>query len=171
MYIRLRNTSAGIEGSVTLVTLKYNGLIRRASLIHPYEIISKSALPAFRAMVSKRLTVNYNLTQQQVATRLGVTQASVSNYARKARGMMLNLEVDPNLSKAADHVAEILSSEKPDQREALRLMTEVCDYIRFNHVMCRLHSDLEPGFKTEGCYACVGGLSAESTAIRFKGIS
>jgi uncharacterized protein len=137
-------------------------------LIHPYEIISKSALPAFRAMVSKRLTANYNLTQQQVAYRLGVTQASVSNYARKARGMMLNLEIDPNLSKAADQVAEVLSSENPDQREALRLMTEVCDYIRYNHVMCRLHEDLEPGFKTEGCYACVGGLSLESTRIRLK---
>jgi predicted transcriptional regulator len=137
-------------------------------LIHPYEIISKSALPAFRAMVSKRLTENYDLTQQQVAYRLGVTQASVSNYARKARGMMLNLEVDPNLSKAADQVAEVLSSENPDQREALRLMTEVCDYIRYNHVMCSLHEDLEPGFKTEGCYACVGGLSIESTRIRLK---
>ena len=138
-------------------------------MIHPYEIISKSALPAFRAMVSKRLTDNYDLTQQQVANRLGVTQASVSNYARKARGMMLNLEVDPNLSKAADRVAEVLSSESPDQREALRLMTEVCDYIRFNHVMCKLHGDLEPGFKTEGCYACVGGLSLASTPMKLKG--
>ncbi|MDA4122400.1 MAG: hypothetical protein OK456_04370 [Thaumarchaeota archaeon] len=138
-------------------------------MIHPYEIISKSALPAFRAMVSKRLTDNYDLTQQQVANRLGVTQASVSNYARKARGMMLNLEVDPNLSKAADRVAEVLSSESPDQREALRLMTEVCDYIRYNHVMCKLHGDLEPGFKTEGCYACVGGLSLESTTMKLKG--
>src|SRR5579872_6347073 len=101
-------------------------------------------------MVSKRLTEKYELTQQQVAARLGVTQASVSNYARKARGMMLNLEVDPNLAKAADQVAEILASENPDQREALRLITEVCDYIRFNHVMCRLHEDLEPGFKTDG---------------------
>jgi predicted transcriptional regulator len=135
-------------------------------LINPYEIISKSALPAFRAMVSKRLTDNYDLTQQEVAVRLGVTQASISNYARKARGMMLNLEVDPNLAKAADQVAELLSSEHPNQMEALRMITEVCDYIRFNHVMCRLHGDLEPGFKTEGCYACAGGLSLESSHIR-----
>ena len=119
-------------------------------MIHPYEIISKSALPAFRAMVSKRLTEKYKLTQQQVAIRLGVTQASVSNYARKARGMMLNLEVDPNLSRAADHVAEVLSSEKPDQREALRLMTEVCDYIRFNHVMCQTSWRPRAGFQDGG---------------------
>jgi uncharacterized protein len=137
-------------------------------LIHPYEIISKSALPAFRAMVSKRLTENYSLTQAQVASRLGITQASVSNYARKARGMMLNLEVDPNIAKAADEVATLLSIESPDQREALRLMTEVCDYIRFNHVLCRLHSDLEPGFRTEGCYACEGGLSLASSTMRTR---
>ncbi len=119
-------------------------------------------------MVSKRLTQNYNLTQQQVALRLGVTQASVSNYARKARGTMLNLEVDPNLARAADQVAQVLSSEKPDQREALRMMTEVCDYIRFNHVMCKLHENLDPEFKTEGCAACVGGLTLESSHIKTR---
>ena len=137
-------------------------------MIHPYEIISKSALPAFRAMVSKRLTENYNLTQQEVALRLGVTQASVSNYARKARGTMLNLEIDPNLARAADQVAQVLSSDKPDQREALLMMTEVCDYIRFNHVMCKLHQNLDPEFKTEGCYACEGGLSLESARIKTR---
>jgi predicted transcriptional regulator len=119
-------------------------------------------------MVSKRLTEDYALTQQEVALRLGVTQASVSNYARKARGTMLNLEIDPNLKKAADQVAAVLSTDKPDQREALRMMTEVCDYIRYNHVMCKLHEDLDPEFKTDGCYACVGGLSIESSQIRTK---
>jgi len=135
-------------------------------LIHPYEIVSKSALPAFRAMVSKRLTENYSLTQQEVAKRLGVTQASVSNYARKARGMMVDLEIDDNIAKAADRVADLLASDKPDQREALRLMTEVCDYVRFNHTLCALHEELEPGFKTEGCYACLGSLPPESGTIK-----
>ena len=137
-------------------------------MIHPYEIVSKSALPAFRAMVSKRLTEDYSMTQQQVATRLGVTQASVSNYARKARGTMLDLEIDENIRNAADQVAELLASEKPDQREALRLMTEFCDYVRYNHVLCGLHEELEPGFKTEGCIACLGSLPPESATIRLK---
>jgi predicted transcriptional regulator len=135
-------------------------------LIHPYEIVSKSALPAFRAMVSKRLTENYSMTQQAVAVRLGVTQASVSNYARKARGTMLDLEIDSNVAKAADRVAELLASDNPDQREALRLMTEVCDYLRFNHTLCALHEELEPGFNTEGCVACLGNLPPGSGTIK-----
>ncbi len=137
-------------------------------MIHPYEIVSKSALPALRAMVSKRLTEDYGMTQQEVAARLGVTQASVSNYARKARGMMLDLEVDKNIASAADHVAMLLASDKPDQREALRLMTDVCDYVRFNHLLCTLHVELEPGFKTDGCDACLGGLHPDKGTIKLK---
>jgi len=130
-------------------------------MLNPYEIVSKSALPALRAMVSKRLKEKYSMTQQQVAMRLGVTQASVSNYARKARGVMIDLESDPTLARAADKVASILASEGADPREALRTMTEACDYIRFNHLMCTLHRDLEPGFLVEGCDACDGFLSGK----------
>jgi uncharacterized protein len=130
-------------------------------LISPYEIVAKSALPALRAMVAKRLQEDYHLTQQQVARRLGVTQASVSNYARKTRGMMVNLEGDSTVTKAADKIAKELSLEKPDTREALRSMTEVLDYIRFNKMMCVLHGDLEPDFQVEGCYACEGTFSVK----------
>jgi predicted transcriptional regulator len=130
-------------------------------LISPYEIVAKSALPALRAMVAKRLREDYHLTQQQVARRLGVTQASVSNYARKTRGMMVNLESDSTVAKAADKIAKELSLESPDSREALRSMTEVLDYIRFNKMMCVLHGDLEPGFQVEGCYACEGTFSGK----------
>ncbi len=125
-------------------------------LISPYEMVAKSALPALRAMVAKRLQEGHHMTQQEVAKRLGVTQASVSNYARKTRGIMVNLESDSTVAKAADRIAGELSSERPDSREALKSMTEVLDYIRFNKLMCTLHGDLEPGFPTEGCSACEG---------------
>lgn len=113
-------------------------------------------------MVARRLQVNHHMTQQEVATVLGVTQASVSNYARKTRGTMVNLETDPTVAKAADKIALALSAKGSDQRDALRSMTDVLDYIRFNHMMCGLHGDLEPGFQVEGCTACDGALSVKS---------
>ncbi len=133
-------------------------------MINPYEIVSKSALPAIRAMVSRRLREQYSLTQQEIADRLEVTQASVSNYERKARGVMLNLEVDPKLAAGADRIATLLATRNADPREALRTMTEMCDYIRFNHLMCSLHGDLEPGFIVEGCDACNGLLTGKEFA-------
>jgi len=125
-------------------------------MINPYEIVSKSTLPAIRAMVARRLREKYHLTQQQIAAKLEVTQASVSNYARKARGVMINLETDPVVAKTADRIADMLAKENPDQREVVQAMTELCDYIRFSHLMCTLHADLEPGFPVEGCDACGG---------------
>jgi hypothetical protein len=128
-------------------------------MISPYEIVSRSALPALRAMVARRLQLDYNMTQQQVASALGITQASVSNYTRKTRGVMVNFESDPTVARAADAIARGLSEKDPDRGEALKSMTDVLDYIRLNHLMCSLHSDLEPGFQVEGCYACNGALS------------
>jgi hypothetical protein len=127
-------------------------------MISPYEMVSKSALPALRAMVARRLQSDYHMTQQEVAKALGITQASVSNYARKTRGMMVNFEDDPSVARAADGIARELSGNDPNQREAMKSMTKVLDYIRLNRMMCSLHSDLEPGFQVEGCYACDGTL-------------
>ncbi len=131
-------------------------------MITPYELVYKSAFPALRAMVARRLQEDYHLTQQQTAERLGVTQASISNYARRTRGMMVDLESDPVVAAAADEIAKGLSSEYHDDRDALRYMTEVLDYIRFNHLMCSLHGDIEPSFNTDGCTACDGALSIKN---------
>lgn len=130
-------------------------------MISPYELVYKSALPALRAMVARRLQEDYHLTQQETADKLGVTQASISNYARKTRGMMVNLETDPTVAAAADEIAKGLASSYHDDRDALRYMTEVLDYIRFNHLMCSLHGDMEPSFDVEGCSACDGALSVK----------
>jgi hypothetical protein len=130
-------------------------------MINPYEMVSRSALPALRAMVAKRMQREYHFTQQEVAKRLGITQASVSNYARRARGSLFNFETDQTVSRAADRIAEMLSSEVPDEREALKTMTQVCDYIRFSHLMCSLHENLEPGYDVESCAACEGVLTGK----------
>ena len=125
-------------------------------MINPYEMVSKSALPALRAMVAKRLREDYHLTQEQVAQRLGGTQASVSNYTRRARGVMIDLEADSRVAKAADRVARLLSTDRPDESQALAAMCDICDYFRFSHLMCNLHRELAPRFRSEGCEACDG---------------
>jgi hypothetical protein len=81
---------------------------------------------------------------------------------------MLNLETDAAIAKVADEVAAELASDGPDYREVLRLMTVVCDHIRFSHLLCRLHGELEQGFNTQGCYACNGGISLANVTTRLK---
>jgi predicted transcriptional regulator len=50
------------------------------------EIVVGEVLPALRALIANELMKNYNLTQQQVANKLGLTQPAISQYIKYLRG-------------------------------------------------------------------------------------
>ena len=45
----------------------------------------RNLLPAFRSIITKQLINKHKLTQTQVAFKLGITQAAVSNYINSKR--------------------------------------------------------------------------------------
>lgn len=49
-------------------------------MLLPCEVAIKFFIPAVRASVAKNLSKNYDMTQVNIASTLGVTQAAVSNY-------------------------------------------------------------------------------------------
>ncbi len=52
----------------------------------PCEIVVENFFPAFRAIISRELIENHKLSQNDVAKKLGLTQAAVSQYVRAVRG-------------------------------------------------------------------------------------
>ena len=48
----------------------------------PSEIVTKTVLPAMRAMVTKELIEVHDLKQVKIAQLLGITQGAVSQYMR-----------------------------------------------------------------------------------------
>jgi len=52
----------------------------------PCEEISKDLIPTARALLVKDLVERHNLSQVEVANRLGITQPAVSQYLRSLRG-------------------------------------------------------------------------------------
>ncbi len=50
------------------------------------EIVVGEVLPALRALITNELIKNYDLTQQQVANKLGLTQPAISQYMKYLRG-------------------------------------------------------------------------------------
>lgn len=52
----------------------------------PCETTARHLLPIFRALIAKELIEKYNFTQVEVAERLGITQAAVSQYIQSKRG-------------------------------------------------------------------------------------
>ncbi len=56
------------------------------SSISRYEFMVKEALPALRSVIANELINTYKMTQTEVAKRINLSQAAVSQYARKLRG-------------------------------------------------------------------------------------
>jgi predicted transcriptional regulator len=50
------------------------------------EIVVGEVLPSLRALITNELMKNYDLTQQQVADKLGLTQPAISQYMKYLRG-------------------------------------------------------------------------------------
>ena len=54
--------------------------------------VTAKVIPALRAMIVKELTDSYGMTQTEVAERLGITQAAISQYLRNIRGRQIPFE-------------------------------------------------------------------------------
>ncbi|MBS7645836.1 MAG: helix-turn-helix domain-containing protein [Candidatus Bathyarchaeia archaeon] len=81
------------------------------------EKIARYYLPAIRSIIAKRLMERYNLSQIQIAEKLGTTQAAVSQYLSSKRGAktMREIEENPVLEKAVNEAVErIARSGDPD---------------------------------------------------------
>jgi|SRR3990170_1488876 len=123
-------------------------------MILPYEIIYRSVVPTIRYMVAKRLIEDHNLTQKEVATRLGVTQPAVSNYIRRTRATLLNLESNKQVTDRINHLTASFLIGDYKRPEIIENITELCDYMRKNKLLCKFHKQIEPSYQTEECNAC-----------------
>ena len=64
----------------------YNFSFQQNQMLLPSEIEAKSLIPAIRAILAKKLIIEYKMKEEFVAKVLGVTQAAISNYIRGTRG-------------------------------------------------------------------------------------
>jgi predicted transcriptional regulator len=72
------------------------------------EVISEKLLPAVRSIIAGKLRADYGLKQTEIARKLGITQAAVSNYLNNGRAdqeIMKNLKDDPQISILLDEAA------------------------------------------------------------------
>lgn len=123
-------------------------------MILPYEIIYRSAIPAIRYMAAKNLIENHGLTQKEAAAKLQVTQAAISNYIRRTRAVMVNLDNNQSIIDSVDGLVKMLLKDDPNQPEVVEKITDICDYMRRNRLLCNFHKKIEPTYDTGKCHAC-----------------
>lgn len=120
----------------------------------PYEIASKSVIPAIRGMISRGL-LERHLTQSQIASALGVTQPAVSKYFWEKRGRAIDLDHREDVSKMADLIANGIAAGKLDRVQVANMIKEICDYVMRSGYMCNLHFEVDPQIKSFNCKICM----------------
>ena len=127
-------------------------------LIIPCEVASKSVIPALRAMVARELIEAYGMKQEQVAERLGVTQAAVSKYQHQVRGEAVELEKASEVQEISRNIASMLSK-NPSPLAVSQKLCQACTDIRALGLMCETCRKVDPEWDVEHCTICFGNHS------------
>ena len=118
------------------------------------EIVVQDVLPAVRALVAKELMEKYKMTQTDVAKKLGVTQAAVSQYSRHLRGYKVKALVkDNSVKKEIEKLAKSVASGEMDAIIAMKELCLICSLIRKRKIICNIHKNSSACL--ENCTLCM----------------
>lgn len=107
-------------------------------------------IPAVSASLAKQLAAE-GLSQSEIAAKLGITRAAVSQYISGKRGIELSL--GPKSKKALARLAKKLAASKSDDATLSLAMCEICAIARKEKVLCGLHRKKGAD---KGCKICCG---------------
>jgi predicted transcriptional regulator len=120
----------------------------------PYEIASKSVIPAIRGMISRGL-IEKDFTQSEIAHALGITQPAVSKYFWDKRGRAIDFDHREDVKTMADLITQGIASHKLNGIQVANMIKEICDYVMRSGYMCDLHFEVDPQIKNSNCKICM----------------
>src|ERR1700730_3155182 len=120
----------------------------------PYEIASKSVIPAIRGMISRGL-IERDFTQAQIAHALGITQPAVSKYFWDKRGRAINFDQREDVKTMAGVITEGIATGKLNRIQVANMIKETCDHVMRSGYMCDLHFEVDPQIKNSNCKICM----------------
>ncbi len=102
-----------------------------------------------------RILINeYNMKQIEVSQRLGITQASVSQYITSVRGgddAFRNMF--PEMKEYTKNIAERIASGE-DKEGQIALLCQICQQIREKETFCSYHKQI---LQIDECGMCFNG--------------
>ena len=105
----------------------------------PCELVVGKILPALRASVVRELSGKYHMKQSEIARKLGITQASVSQYLSSSRaGGTKVTDTFPKIQIYADDIAKRIVS-GADKYDWYSVLCIACKDIRSDEEFCKKH--------------------------------
>lgn len=127
------------------------------SLHLPSEIIAEQVLPTLRVRLARELA-GHDLTQEEIAGHLGVTQAAVSTYVSGPVSVEERIDEHPDTRRVTKEVASGLATGSMEPYDALAAILELIRSFEDRGPICELHEEAMPSLAGLGCDLCVRGL-------------
>jgi predicted transcriptional regulator len=107
----------------------------------PCEIIVKDYLPFMKAIIARELAESHKLKQLEIASLLGITQASVSYYLTSKRGYGSELSKKlPMLEDIGRKLAEDLVKGTPSSN-VMKTVCDLCKSLKVYDVLCGTYNN------------------------------
>jgi uncharacterized protein len=110
----------------------------------PYCVtVVKYVLPAMRVLITNELMKKHGLRKIEVAEKMSVSPAAITQYAKGIRGSSYVNEISASeeIMKKISEIAEAVTGDEVGFESVMDNMCEVCRLIRRNKLICNLHAD------------------------------
>ena len=121
-------------------------------MLQPGEVVVAKLLPTIRARLAQELLRTYDMKQVEVAKVLGITQAAVSHYNTKSRGVDQDmLRRFPEIEDFVDGMAKKIH-DGLSRSEQISTIDQFCSLLMKTARFCEYHKKL--GDVDPMCTAC-----------------
>lgn len=121
-------------------------------MLQPQEVVVAKLLPTIRARLAQELLGTYGMKQVDVARALGITQAAVSHYNTKSRGVDQEImRRFPEINDFVDETARRIHGGMP-RSEQIASFDRFCADIMLTARFCEYHKKM--GDVDPFCTAC-----------------
>ena len=128
----------------------------------PCMVVVQYILPALRGAIARELRDKYELGTTEVAEKMEITPAAVTQYLNKSRGGLASSRIERSdvvMSQVSEMARDLAEGDTaPD--ELLMKMCRACHVLRSEELICELHKDAMPSLRRVRSCACSLGLAA-----------
>lgn len=124
----------------------------------PYCVtVVKYVLPAIRVLITKELLEKYGLRKIDIADKMSISPAAVTQYSKGIRGSSYVKEISGSeeIMKRVFEISEAVADEDANPESIMEKMCEVCRLIRSDKIICKLHADEFSDSGLDECTICM----------------
>ena len=128
----------------------------------PCMIVVQYILPALRVAIAKELIEKFELRKIDVADKMNVTPAAITQYMKRSRGdtASLMIERSGNVKDLVSDISRDLAEKKSPPDVLLMKLCRACRAVRSEGLICDLHKEAMPSLRQVESCACSLGLVA-----------